>query len=262
MIHRSRIRKYPTASEFYKSKNLSCTYQRYVNIEKGYRPSIKLALEIIEALSVDESSALYAWVRDLMPDEKRKGYFVDLGAQEEKLLSSIQISQEHAELFADDPVYFELLGYISMYSHRRVSIKELSKTFKMTPQNIKERIRKLNIYNLVQIDEKKLCFINSDSWVGVPEFDEFLLLRRKNFVNGIESHFSSNFVKGKTIEHITTRLVTDRQIVELNSKIRSLLNWFWSLPNPLSGEKPYSLCIAGNNTRFGNSKINLLRKKV
>ena len=78
LISMERALRWESAKKFWTEKKdvLGCSYNRYSVIEKGTaKASLDLAKKIIQALGVAEDSGLYAWVRDLMPDEKSRSYF-------------------------------------------------------------------------------------------------------------------------------------------------------------------------------------------
>ena len=135
LISLERSLHWDTAKKFWSEKKdeLGCSYNRYSVIEKGTaKASLDLAKKIIQALGVAEDSGLYAWVRDLMPDEKSRSYFPEPNSLDKVSRTPMMyIDENRLKLFNESEFAFQMAIYISMFTYRGVSEKELSENFQM-----------------------------------------------------------------------------------------------------------------------------------
>ena len=260
LIARERSTRWVTAKDFWNSKKelLCCTYNRYSVIEAGKaKPSLDLARRIIEALEIDESTALHAWVRDLMPDNLSKSYFIDLQSSlNTPTYRAIAITEEQSKSFRDCPLSNEIAVYISMYSGKGVTLKELALEFAMKKSELKPILQKL-INNSIVRESKGTYSIYEHAWINIPDFSEFRESRNRNFELSINSHFSTNYTEEITIEQSTTRLLSKKQINLVRQVARGIARWITLLPEDFKNGIPYRFFCGGNISKHGNNRVSI-----
>ena len=255
LIARERCRRWVTSKSFYSDMKVSCSYARYTVIEKGGKPyaSLDLARELIDKLKIEESKGLSAWVRDLMPNERTKKYFLDIDADDFSASPSILIEDKTlAKLFAQDAIFKEIAVYISMYSDRGVQLSEVVKEFSISNSNANLILNQL-IGTGIIIREGKYYKVPNGYWINTPNSPEYRKSTTKVFADSINSHFSKPFDEGETIEHSIFRLLSPNQINDAKDKIRELARWFTLLEDE-SGAKPYRFFMGGNCATLGQNK--------
>ena len=258
MITAERSVLWGTAKRFWEENKvlLNCSYNRYSSIERGTaKPSLELARKIITALKIDESTALHAWVRDLMPDKQAKAYFIDLQSSHNiPTYISKPITGDQSNLFRSDPLANEIASYISVYSWRGVSIKELASVFLMKRNDIREILNKLIYTDTIKLNSENLFQVSRETWISIPDLPEFRKTRVKNFGLAIDSHFSSSYIEDITIEQATFRLLTKQQINILRKAARGIARWLALLPDDTENGRPYRFFCGGNLCKFGNNR--------
>ena len=192
LITNERILKFDTAKSFWNECKdiLGCTYNRYAVVERGTaKPSLDLAIRITAALEIDESIALYAWVRDLMPDNQRKSHFIDFhSAKNIASYKSAPINPDQAKLFKENPISNEIASYISAYSWRGVSETELIKVFLMSKKEVQSIVKKLLFTETIELNRENLFIVPEEAWINIPDLSEYREARIRNFVLSIDSH--------------------------------------------------------------------------
>ena len=256
LILNERLKRWRSAKTFWRDKKeiLKISYNRYSVVESGsIRPSLNLALNIVEALEIDESTAIHAFVRDLMPTPQLKSHFIDLqSAQNIASFRALSITEEQSKLFKKSPVANEMASYISIHSDRGVSIKEIAEKFSMKIEYVKDVVHSLIHAEIVSKSGKNLYTIPNGAWINTPDLSEFRESRVRSFSLTIDSHFSSDYLEQVTIEQTTFRILSNRQINMIRSIARSLARWISSLPDEKG--KPYRFFCGGNLCQFGNNR--------
>lgn len=256
LIRRERRKSWLSGRQFVSQTGLPMSYTRYSVIESGKRPyaSLSSAIQILEHLKIDESLGLHAWVRDLMPDDHRKHYFFDTDERRLRPRSTtITVNSEQKPFFEKSPIYKEVSAYISMYSYRGVCINELTQIFSMRKNDLQLILNQLETLELVQLKEKKY-YVPAECWIETPNIPQFRKAVTQVFRSAINSHFSHQFIQGKSIEHSTLRLINDQQLQELSQRVDVLARWISLLPDDTDEGKPYRFFIGGNYATFGDSK--------
>lgn len=260
LISMERSLRWPTAKMFWAEKKitLKCSYNRYAVIEKGTaKPSLDLARKIIAALGIEESSALHAWVRDLMPDEQCRNYFA-----EEDLKKSfsrtplMHIDRARMELFAEHEFAFEMAAYISMHTYRGVSENELCQAFRMSKGEVKALLNQLLYRGVAVKNPKGMYEVPNEAWIQISDLSEFRQMKARLYQQVVESHLSSAHYSDSTLEIWCTRLLNQKQISMIRAKITALTSWIGMLPDE-PDSVPYCVSGAGNPAQFGKS-----RKKI
>ena len=204
LISLERSLRWETAKKFWseKKEELGCSYNRYAVIEKGTaKASLDLALRIIRALDITEDSGLFAWVRDLMPDEQTRGYFPDPNLSESFARTPLLfLNKAKTDLFRDEEYAFELAGYISMYTFRGVSEDELCTEFLMDKSEIKRILMLLLRRGVILKNPLGVYEVPDDSWIQIPDHSEFRFLKNRLFSQILDSQLSAPFNQETTIK--------------------------------------------------------------
>ena len=264
-ISLERSLRWETAKKFWseKKEELGCSYNRYAVIEKGTaKASLDLAIRIIRALDITEDSGLFAWVRDLMPDEQTRGYFPDPNASDKIAKSPfLYLDNSRMTLFRKDKYAFKIAGYISIYTYRGVSEDELCKTFQMDKSEIKIRLMRLLRTGVLVKNSKGDYEVVNDSWIELPAYPEFRDLNTHLFKQVMEYHVSAPFAEKSTIERWCVRLLNQKQIKMVREKCLALSSWIGMLPDEHDGQ-PYRFFLAGNLATFGNARKKIFEKDI
>lgn len=246
ILVKSRRQKFKTSKDFYVKHKFSFTYARYSSIERGEIPSIKIALEIIKNLNLDERHALNAWVRDKMPTEHTKNYFLDIDEETSLNLARSKenrINRMQAQLIRENPIYFDILTYLSIYSkYREINIKRLSQLFKSDVEDMSIYLNNLYNYGLINKNEGGNYFLLE--WIVIPDQEEYQDIRNANFHHAIQSHRKKG-VRKDTFQNTVTRLVSEEQRDQIKAKIKTFLNWLVGLEDEKKGTA-YTILICGN----------------
>lgn len=256
LVERERKKKWLSSKQFHKEKKIDCTYPRYTVIENGRTPfaSLKLAQQIIKALNIDESRALHAWVRDLMPPDK-KAYFVDLNEDYySSRLTTIVIDDEEKKYFFErSPLYKELSVYISMFSDRGVTFDELQNKFNIKKQDLMLILNQLKILGILAEKNRKFV-VPAGSWLTTPNTEEFRKAVSVVFADAVNSHFSGRYIEGESFEHSTLRLVDKELISELHLRLKNIARWFTVQPDKVKNGIPFRFFAGANYAVFGENK--------
>ena len=244
--------KFRSARACYTANEFSFSYQCYACVERGEHPSLEVAVAIIKALKLNEEQALKAWVRDQFPP-KYKHIFIDSEERSEntkKFKSKVQqMNRMQVKLIERDPLYLDLLVFVSCYSRfNPVSAEEISETFGIDLEQAKTKLESLYDYGIV--DRKGNCYTMSN-WVIIPEREEFRRVRQKNFLHSLRNHKRAGF-NDLTIQYSITRLVNKPQREELKARMKALREWIISLEDD-PGLDLFSVILAGNKRRLGNA---------
>ena len=260
MISLKRSLRWPSAKKFWteKKEELACSYNRYAVIEKGSaRAGLDLAKRIIRALDIAGDSGLFAWVRDMMPDDQSRACFVDPAACENFARTPLlYLDRDRVRLFRDQEFAFEMAGYISMYTFRGVSEDELCKAFGLSKALVKDLINQLMLCGVVVKNPKDLYEVPDEAFAYLSDLPELKELRVKAFNRVVESHYSKPFVEGHTVEMAYMRLFSPEQMEKLRARVKSLASWVEMLPDEAESE-PYYIGIAANPATFGRSRKKL-----
>ena len=260
LIRRERRKSWLSGRQFVTETGLPMSYTRYSVIESGKPPyaSLNSAIQILKHLKMNESLGLHAWVRDLMPDDHRKNYFFDTDERRLRPRSTtITINYEQKPFFEKSPIYKEVSAYISMYSYRGVSLSELAQNFSMKKNELQLVLNQLETLELVQMKEKKY-YVPAECWIETPNIPQFRTAVTQVFRSAINSHFSHEYVQGKSIEHSTLRLINDQQLKELHQRVDVLARWISLLPDDTADGKPFRFFIGGNYAAFGDRKTHFI----
>ena len=257
LISMERALRWETAKKFWTEKKdeLGCSYNRYSVIEKGTaKASLDLAKKIIQALGVAEDSGLYAWVRDLMPDEKSRSYFPEPNSFEKVSRTPLMyINEQKLKLFYENEFAFQMATYISMFTFRGVSEEELIQTFQMNKLEVKSLLNQLLKHRIVLKNSQGDYEVPDEAWLQIPDLRDFRATRIKVFQQYIESHFSSPHFGDSTLEMGCSRLLSQRQIDLIKIKVQTLLSWIGMLPDE-QGAIPWHFFGAANIAKFWQYK--------
>jgi hypothetical protein len=226
-IREIREKNYKSVRSFYEKKKLSCSYFYYTKIESGTVPDIALAIEVLNALGADHREGLHAWVRDQMPTVETKAMFrplsggVSLSAKQTLASESVIINRGHKALLESDPVYWELLAYLTLYyGYREPTDAEVAKKFSMPIAKVRKFLSEL--YDLGLIDKGKKGGYKTKRWVYIPFEPEFDKLRDQNFNHALKKFQASQ--DPKRYRTTITRLVTPNERDVFESLLTSFLN--------------------------------------
>lgn len=265
LISLERSLRWETAKKFWseKKEELGCSYNRYAVIEKGTaKASLDLALRIIRALDITEDSGLFAWVRDLMPDEQTRGYFPDPNLSESFARTPLLfLNKAKTDLFRDEEYAFELAGYISMYTFRGVSEDELCTEFLMDKSEIKRILMLLLRRGVILKNPLGVYEVPDDSWIQIPDHSEFRFLKNRLFSQILDSQLSAPFNQETTIKRFCVRPLSQKQLELIRAKCFALTSWIGMLPDEHDGQ-PYRFFLAGNLATFGNARKKIFEKEI
>jgi len=256
LIRTARERAYATPRQFHQQKNLSCSYFYYTKVERGSVPELTLAIEIIKALGINQRRGLYAWVRSQMPDGETKALFADLGdaparsTEQTSVNRSMVVNRMQAKLIATDPVYWEILLFISCHHDIEIFTPEqIAKNFKMPPSDVRKMLHDLYEYGLLEKDENGQYV--SREWIYIPYDPEFFPLREQNFKRGLEKFLELD--PSQKYRTTITRLVTPEQDRQIQSYIDALTSWIIDLPDERPPTAmPYTIGVFASKRGFGN----------
>lgn len=263
LISLERSLHWDTAKKFWSEKKneLGCSYNRYSVIEKGTaKASLDLAKKIIGALKMPEDSGLYAWVRDLMPDEKNRSYFPEPNSFEKVSHTPLMFVDKYKlNLLNENEFAFQLFTYITMFTFRGVSEDELTKNFQMNKIELKSLLNHLLKQRMILRNPGGTYEVPDEAWIQLPNLPDFIELKTKTFRQNVESHFSSPYFSKTTFEIGRLRLFTQEQIDMIRDKANSLGSWAGTLPDE-PGAKPFNFMLAANVATFGHARKNLFKQ--
>jgi hypothetical protein len=258
LVRIKREKTYSTPRKFFHEHNLPCSYFYYTKVEKGTAvPTIDIALAIISKLKINLRKGLYAWVRAQMPDNETKALFAELddvptrSAEQMSIDRSLVINRMQAKLIASNPVYWEVLLFISChYGETAFSTNQLAKHFKMTQTEMRPLVTDLFEFGLLNRDENGRFY--SMEWIFIPYEEEFVSIRDSNFFRALEKF------RGATdpdkFRTTITRMITDQQKREVQAFVSALQNWIIDLPDESPPHaKPYTVGIFASERTFGNA---------
>ena len=225
-VLRTRLLDYYSAKVFWNAhqSTLKMTYEHYQRIEKGGPASIKAALAIIEALQLDEASALNAWVRSQLSNPRHKSYFADQSEPERNKEHRTIISPKQTKELEKDPFLYKVVIYLALFSSsKQLSIKMVAKEFNLTYPEAMECINKLKAIDLIDLRNERLVF---SGWYVVPDNQEYRHIRRANFNSHVKMHLDQKFDERWSHERLTIRRVHKKRVDELKQKLHALYRWF------------------------------------
>jgi len=257
LVRVKRASNYRTAKDFYREKPLSCTYAYYSKVENGTVPEIRIALEIIDKLGLNSRKALYAWTRDLMPSSETKSFFSEiddqpsLSSEQKSMDRSVVVNRMQARLLLKNPLYWELVIYISTYNGKKeFTAKDIAKEFGMKASEVEKHLAVL--YDNGLLDKSNQGNYISKEWTFIPYDDEFKPLRNLNFKRAFEQFMKSE-PTSQFRTTITCPLLPRHQKV-IESKILALTNFIIDLSEREStaDSEAYSIGIFTSPGRFGD----------
>lgn len=258
-IELNRGKKYKNPREFYQKSSLSCSYYYYLNVEKGKAiPSIDLAIEMIGALKIDKRQGLFAWARSQMPDSESKTFFADVGEQEdphvENMPSSktLVVNRHQAQFLSKNPLAMEVFTFINLRDKKApITSKKAAESFRSTEKEMRSILKEL--FEIGLIDMESPDKFTSKEWVLIPFTREYESLNDSIFLRSYQQFKKSN--DPKKIRHVATIQLNEAQRRELDSKIKSLVNWVVASSQSASDDAfPYSIGIFGSRRIFGDDK--------
>ena len=254
IISLERSLRWDTAKKFWAEKKdeLGCSYNRYSVIEKGTaRASLDLAKKIIQALDILEDSGLYAWVRDLMPDQRSRRYFSDPNFHGKIANTPVMyLSVDRMNLFRDEEFGLEMAAYISIFSFRGVSEDEIVEVFRMDRVDVKRLLNRLLTVDIIFQNLRGDYEVPDGGWIQIPQYSTFRPTKMRVFRQTMESHVSAIPNDHQSIEQNCVRSLNLKQIKLFQKKALALANLIGTFPDELNSHA-YAFCIAGNYTKFG-----------
>ena len=227
LVREARQKENKSARNFFSNSKISCSYANYARIEKGALPDASLAVEILKYLKLNIRTGLYALVRDRMPDAETKAMFLEMkdrpprSSNQESQSRSLVVNRMQKKLLESDPVYWELITYLSTFDgFRRFLDRDLARIFKTPVVKLRKQLQELFDYGLIEQDKEKHFY--TKEWIFVPYEKEFENLRNFNF-----GHATKKFLKSKDEDKFrttVTRLLTQKQRGELESLVRAFTN--------------------------------------
>lgn len=263
LIKKAREKRHATMRDFYEASDLPCTYFYYSKVEHGYVPKVEIALKLLEALGIDKRRGLMAWAKSQMPSQETKSFFAEFGEEDlsvspEKELSAsdcLVINRSQAAFLKTDPLLMEILTFINMYGiGSPVSVDFIADHFGMPKTKIKPLVE--NLYDQGLIDKKEDSTnkesYDSKRWIYLPF--EYEPLKELNFKRSYQQYLTQ--VSKDRVRNSATIRITDSQRHELESRIKTLINWLvkFELEEVPNDAKPYTVGFFGSPRRFGNGK--------
>ena len=255
-IFRKRMLNYYSARSFWNAnkEKLSITYERYSRIEKGEQTTLKTALELINALSLDEATALHAWVRSQLTDPKHRNYFIDPANSPEFRPNKFIVNTNQRRLIEEFPITYRIMVYIALHSEQLDITEEmLAHEFNIPLKKMTEMLNKLKSTGFLSLRGKNLKF---SGWCVIPDSAEFRTIRRENFRSFVNKHIRSPYQENLCMERINIRRIKESHIDELRSKIHSLYRWFVNNDLPADEEGiPYVFFSGGSPIQNWNENL-------
>jgi hypothetical protein len=257
LVKNVRGKKYKNARDFFYKSGLPCTYFYYSTVEKGTAiPSVTLALEIMNSLNIEKRQGLLAWARSQMPDASAKAVFADVGDQEQPQLENMPSSQTlvinrpQAIFLTKNPLAMEILIFINVTDkNEAINAKLISKFFNSSEKEIKLTLDQL--FGLGLVDKDSSGNYEAKDWVLVPFTKEYESLNNSIFKRSYQQFQKAQ--DQKKIRHGATILMDEEQRNEVDSKIKSLINWCVATSQNVSKDAiPYSIGIFGSRRLFGD----------
>ncbi len=256
MVKSSRAKNYDNAKMFWREKSISCTYAYYSKVEKNTVPEISIALELIDKLGLNRRKALYAWVRDQMPNNELKAEFSEIDdrprfSAEQRSDQSCVVNRMQTKLLIKNPVYWEILLYFSTATSKFVpTVATVSKEFNMTQSQTKKMLEEL--YDYALLDKNSDGQYESKKWMFIPYEDEFKPLRDLNFRRAV-GQFAKADPDYQFRTTITCCLLPRHQRI-IESKFISLSNELIDLAQTEDTKDtiPFTVGIYSSPRIFGN----------
>lgn len=257
LVRTTREKQHSSPRRFHQAADLPCSYFYYTKVEKGAVPELPLAMAIIKALGINLRRGLYAWTRAQMPDDETRALFADIGdattrsAEQTSFSRSLVVNRMQARLLATNPVFWEILVFISCHFEAAAFTGEqLAQRFKMDGKEMLSLLAELYEYGLLERDSSGRFF--SKEWFYIPYEREFHPLRELNFRRSLEKFLSQS--EEHKYRTTITRLVTPEQERQIHSYIDALSAWIIDLPDehPPSAV-PYTMGVFASQRGFGNA---------
>ena len=256
MVRSKRLETYTSARDFILKNPIGCTYAYYAKVEKDTVPELDIALRIIDKLKLNTRKALYAWMRDQLPTSEYKSFFAELddkpllSSEQKSVDRSLVVNRMQSRLLMKNPLYWELIVYISSYFKRtESSLKQIAQDFGMKIPQIEELLTDLFEFGL--LDKNAKGNFVSKEWIFIPYEPEFQALRETNFKQAFEQF-------GKTSEDskfrtTVTGLMKPVHLKEVEAKILALTNFVVDMTaNEMSPDAvPYTVGVFASKRRFG-----------
>lgn len=154
-------------------------------------------------------------------------------------------------LLEEIPLIYDIIIFISLYSeHKKITPKDIEKELNISSEEVKLVLRKLRSVNILPVNSTEIAFTD---WFIIPDNDQFRGIRKRNFSKFMKRHLASQFDELYSIQNLTVRLASRRQVEDLKEKIYSITQWFMNLKEEELGS-PYSLMIGGGVFSFKNSE--------
>lgn len=228
MVLQERIKNHYSARSFWDQyrDSLQISYEHYKRIEKGGVPSLKIALTVIEALDIDEASALNAWMRSQLTEPRHKALFQRPKSYEEERYRENKrtITQNDAEALELNPVLYKIIIYLSLFSGRRViTANDLAKDFNFNLREAKVYINKLRSMRIIDLRDERLVFLG---WISIPDEAKYRSIRRRNFKSFVMKHLQQDYDEEWSHERIVVRRVKKKNLDELKERLCNLYRWY------------------------------------
>ena len=226
-VSEERQKKFKSARQFFEQAGIDCSYFYYKKVENGHVPEIKIAMAILKALNANTRKGLYAWVRDHMPDSQSKAMFVEIGGDQHRSAKqtspdqSLVINRMQKKLIESDPVYWEIVTYVSTYnSFFMPDEKKIAAVLKLPIAEARRYLQELYDHGMIEKNAKGEYF--TKEWIFIPYEEEFVSTRDFNFKNAVKKFLKAN--DKKKFRTTITRLLTDEQRAELESLVIAFTN--------------------------------------
>ena len=239
---------------FHSRFKLTCSYFYYLKVEQGTIPSIDLALEIIEKLKLNRRKSLYAWTRDQMKTADDKAIFTEIGdeapvpADQLSIDRTVVVNRMQSELLCQNPLYWEILLFLSLQGSKEVTLGAISQSFRMASAKMKGFLEELYRYGLISKGDKGFF---TKGWVFIPYDQEFEDVRDINFRRAFDQFFK---YKGEPkFRSTVTHVLSKKQLRQLEQKAIALINSVVGMkPDGRETVEPVTLGIFASSRLFGN----------
>lgn len=257
-VTEERQKHWKSARNFFEQAGIDCSYFYYKKVENGHVPEIKIAHAILKALNANMRKGLYAWVRDQMPDAQTRAMFVEMGdapprsAKQTSPDQSLVVNRMQKKLIESDPVYWEIITYISTYhDFYKPDEKKLASEFRIPVQQMRKYL--VDLYDHGMIERTNAGEYFTKEWIFIPYEEEFTSTRDFNFKTAVKKFLRSP--DKKKFRTTITRLLSAEQRAELESLVVAFTNSvvdIKSLDSPKSTE-PCTIGVFCSRRDFGNA---------